>query len=68
MRAREEFKPWPVLSERLTELDAALNAGDILALRTLLLQLVSGYRPAGEVVDWVHMANATADPLSASAV
>ncbi len=67
MRAREEFKPWPVLSERLAELEAALSAGDILALRTLLMQVVSGYRPAGEVVDWVHLANATAEPLSATA-
>jgi hypothetical protein len=29
---------------------------DVALIRGLLKQLVSGYEPSGEVVDWVHMA------------
>jgi hypothetical protein len=29
----------------------------VLAIHGLLQQLVSGYQPSGEVVNWVHLAN-----------
>jgi hypothetical protein len=29
---------------------------DVPGIRGLLQQLVSGYQPSGEVVDWVHLA------------
>jgi len=56
MKAHEDFVPWPELSARLQVLIAALNANDVPAIRTLLKELVPGYQPDGEVVDWVHLA------------
>lgn len=35
----------------------AVGANDVPVIRALLQQLVSGYQPSGEVVDWVHLAN-----------
>jgi len=29
---------------------------DVPVIRTLLKDLVSGYQPSGDVVDWVHLA------------
>jgi hypothetical protein len=34
-----------------------MGVNDVPAIRGLLQQLVSGYQPSGEVVDWVHLAN-----------
>ncbi|NDP38895.1 MAG: polysaccharide biosynthesis protein [Rhodoferax sp.] len=59
MKAHEQFVPWPELSARLNDLTAALNANDVPLLRGLLKQLVPGYQPDGEVVDWVHLAQQT---------
>jgi FlaA1/EpsC-like NDP-sugar epimerase len=46
MKAHEEFLPWPVLSERLDELQKRLKYKDTAALKELLVELVSGYQPA----------------------
>ena len=59
MRAHEVFLPWSELAPRLQVLIVALNANDVPAIRTLLKELVPGYQPEGEVVDWVHLAQAS---------
>jgi FlaA1/EpsC-like NDP-sugar epimerase len=59
MKAHEQFVPWPELSTRVDDLTTALNANDVPLLRGLLKQLVPGYQPDGEVVDWVHLAQKT---------
>lgn len=56
MKAHEIFLPWFELAPRLEVLIAALKANDVPAIRTLLKELVPGYQPGGEVVDWVHLA------------
>jgi hypothetical protein len=33
-----------------------MGVNDVPAIRSLLQQLVSGYQPSGEVVDWVYLA------------
>ena len=33
-----------------------MSVNDVPMIRGMLQQLVSGYQPSGEVVDWVHMA------------
>jgi hypothetical protein len=33
-----------------------MSVNDVPVIRAMLQQLVSGYQPSGEVVDWVHMA------------
>jgi FlaA1/EpsC-like NDP-sugar epimerase len=55
MKAHEAFLPLPELQGRLTDLIAAIEANDIHALRNVLSELVSGYRPADEIVDWVQL-------------
>ena len=57
MRAHEQFVAWPELQVRLQALSLAVGANDVPAIRGLLQQIVSGYQPTGEVVDWVHLAN-----------
>ncbi len=57
MKAHEQFLSWPELSQRLNALQLAMGVNDVPAIRGLLQQLVSGYQPSGEVVDWVHLAN-----------
>jgi FlaA1/EpsC-like NDP-sugar epimerase len=57
MKAHEQFLSWPELSQRLNALQLAIGVNDVPAIRGLLQQLVSGYQPSGEVVDWVHLAN-----------
>jgi FlaA1/EpsC-like NDP-sugar epimerase len=57
MKAQEQFLSWPQLQDKLNALSMAVGANDVPVIRTLLQQLVSGYQPSGEVVDWVHLAN-----------
>jgi FlaA1/EpsC-like NDP-sugar epimerase len=55
MKANEEFLAWPLLERHLQVLESALNANDVVSLRAQLQQLVSGYAPEGDVVDWIHL-------------
>jgi FlaA1/EpsC-like NDP-sugar epimerase len=57
MQAHEEFLPWPLLEEKLQALNMAVGVNDVPMIRGFLQQLVKGYAPSGEVVDWVHLAN-----------
>jgi FlaA1/EpsC-like NDP-sugar epimerase len=56
MKAHEQFLPWSQLECKLNALSIAMSVNDVPVIRGLLQQLVSGYQPSGEVVDWVHMA------------
>jgi FlaA1/EpsC-like NDP-sugar epimerase len=55
MKAHEEYLPWGLLSGRLTELEVALNANNVGAIRAMMQELVSGYVPNNEIVDWIHL-------------
>jgi FlaA1/EpsC-like NDP-sugar epimerase len=56
MKAHEKFLPWQELDEQLSALSLAISANDVPIIRGMLKQLVSGYQPSGEVVDWVYLA------------
>jgi FlaA1/EpsC-like NDP-sugar epimerase len=56
MKAQEQFLSWPLLEPKLNALSLAMSVNDVSLIRGLLQQMVSGYQPSGEVVDWVHMA------------
>ena len=56
MKAHEHFIPWENLEEKLNALSLAVSANDVPLIRRFLQDLVNGYSPSGEVVDWVHMA------------
>ncbi|MCO4089692.1 MAG: polysaccharide biosynthesis protein [Limnohabitans sp.] len=58
MKAHEDFLPWDALQAKLSDLGLALDANNVPLIRTLLKDLVPGYQPDGEVVDWVWMENA----------
>lgn len=61
MKAHEEFLPWEALQAKLSILGLALDANDVPLIRALLKELVPGYQPDGEVVDWVWMEKIKAD-------
>lgn len=58
MKAHEECLSWDVLEGRIGALIHALDTGDISLARRLLAELVAGYEPSGDVVDWLHLERA----------
>ena len=54
MRADEEHLPWEQFKVRLSELLEAVERDDYDRVRQLLRETVSGYKPEGEIVDWVY--------------
>jgi len=57
MKAHEDFLPWDELESKLNILNAALESNNVPVIRILLKELVPGYQPEGDVVDWVWMEN-----------
>jgi hypothetical protein len=57
MKAHEAFLPWEEMQGALLELNAALQANDVPALREFLAKIVHGYVPSNDVVDWVYLKN-----------
>lgn len=55
MKASEEFTPWTVLQSKLNALEIALNVNDVPVIRMLMTNLVTGYTPSDEIVDWVYL-------------
>jgi FlaA1/EpsC-like NDP-sugar epimerase len=55
MRANEEHLPWDSFKKVLADLLAAVERDDYGRVRQLLRETVSGYKPEGEIVDWIHL-------------
>lgn len=55
MKAHEDFIPWGELEAKLNALEMALNVNDVGVIRRMMENLVSGYIPSGEIVDWVYL-------------
>ncbi|KAB2928692.1 MAG: polysaccharide biosynthesis protein [Dechloromonas sp.] len=55
MKAHEDFLQWPLLREKLTALEAALDTHDVEFVRSILEHIVAGYSPSGEIVDWIFL-------------
>ena len=55
MKAEEEFIPWAELEAKLNGLEMALNVNDVGVIRLMMQQLVVGYIPSDEIVDWVYL-------------
>jgi len=53
MKAREGFRAWGELRPWLIRLERATQTNDVEAVRGVLQDLVSGYQPADEIVDWI---------------
>jgi FlaA1/EpsC-like NDP-sugar epimerase len=54
MKAHEDFLHWSEMVQCLQTLVVLLDADELPAVLELLQQVVSGYRPEGALVDWVH--------------
>jgi FlaA1/EpsC-like NDP-sugar epimerase len=55
MKAHEEFIPWAEFEAKLTALEMALNVNDVGVIRLMMQQLVTGYIPSDDIVDWVYL-------------
>ncbi len=75
MKAHEDCLPWEELWRQFGVLGATLESSDVPALKAVLKQMLSGYQPHMEVVDWVHMeqhrvrraGNSAMSPIAAAA-
>ena len=56
LKAHEKFVPWEQLQGQLNSLNLALSVNDVPVISSFLQQLVTGYQPNDEVVDWIHLA------------
>ena len=56
MRAHEDSIPWVELEGKLNALEMALSVNDVSVIRLMMEQLVPGYIPNQEIVDWVYLA------------
>lgn len=59
MKANEDFIAWSDLQPKLNALETALSLNDVSVVRLMMQQMVSGYNPNSEIVDWIYMAQAT---------
>lgn len=55
MKAHEDFIAWDVFESKLKSLELALSVNDVGVIRLIMQQLVSGYIPCDEIVDWVYL-------------
>ena len=55
MKANEDFMAWTDLESKLRTLELALSVNDVGVIRAVIVQLVPGYTPNDEIVDWVFM-------------
>ena len=55
MKAHETFLAWEVFQTRLKALELALYANDVGVIRLMMQELVTGYNPETEIVDWVYL-------------
>lgn len=54
MKANEDYLDWESLKSRMVVLVEAIREDDFIRVRQILRELVSGYCPEGEIVDWVY--------------
>ena len=55
MRAQEDFIPWSELEDKLTALQIALTKNNVNTIQLLMKEMVSGYVPIDNIVDWVYL-------------
>jgi FlaA1/EpsC-like NDP-sugar epimerase len=55
MKAHEDFIPWADFEAKLNALEVALNVNDVGVIRLMMQQLVAGYIPSDDIVDWVYL-------------
>jgi len=56
MKAHEDFIAWSLLSKHLQNLRGAMESNDVNRTRSILTELVNGYRPSQDMMDLVYLA------------
>jgi FlaA1/EpsC-like NDP-sugar epimerase len=56
MTAHENCLPWATFESKLHSLQVALDQNNVTEVRSMLLELVSGYQPEGPIVDLLTLA------------
>ncbi|MGP1614437.1 MAG: UDP-N-acetylglucosamine 4,6-dehydratase family protein, partial [Pollutimonas bauzanensis] len=67
MRANEKRIEWERLKSALAELGNAVKYDNYPRIRELFLELVDGFQPDEEMVDWIHLQQAAASMLAGAA-
>lgn len=62
MKAHEDFISWAEFKDKLLILDEALNVNDVCSIRLMMQQLVTGYTPSDDIVDWIYLEQEGKDP------
>ena len=55
MKASESCIPWNILEQHINDIKQAINFNDINKIKSIILNLVSGYAPNENIVDWVYL-------------
>jgi FlaA1/EpsC-like NDP-sugar epimerase len=55
MKAHEDFLAWNALEAKLNSLELALSVNDVGVVKVMLEELVSGYTPNEDIVDWIYL-------------
>lgn len=55
MKASDDFLIWDELECKLNALEAALDIDDVGVIRSIVSDLVEGYLPSGDIVDWIYL-------------
>lgn len=55
MKSHEQFLPWDELDNHLKLLGDSLIENNVPLIRTILKQIVSGYQPDANIVDWIYL-------------
>jgi FlaA1/EpsC-like NDP-sugar epimerase len=56
MKSKEEFLPFIIFQDKLTDLRMLIENADHNGLSNFLREVVSGYEPNKEIVDWLYLA------------
>ena len=60
MKSNEDFLPKITFEEKLTHLNSLVETVDHQGLRKFLQEVVSGYDPNKEIVDWIYLHQSSA--------
>ena len=52
-RAQDKFIPWVKLEKEIIRLEKAANNNNLKEILLILEDLVDGYKPSGEIVDYI---------------
>lgn len=55
IRAQETFMHWNQLEGKLASLERVLQVNDLNVIRSMMLELVAGYQPTSDIVDWAYL-------------